>query len=133
MSADYVPVFLVMLIALVEYFGFAAAVGRARHRFGIKAPATSGNPDFERYYRVQMNTLEILVIFIPALWTFALFVSENVAVILGLVFVVGRLLYFTGYTKAADKRSLGFAISSLPMMILLAGGLFGAARAVFAG
>jgi glutathione S-transferase len=83
MSADYVPVFLVMLIALVEYFGFAAAVGRARHRFGVKAPSTSGNPDFERYYRVQMNTLEVLIIFIPALWSFAILIDPMWAALLG--------------------------------------------------
>lgn len=130
---SYSLVHLVMLLALLEYFAFLLAVGSARYRFGVKAPATSGQADFERYYRVQMNTLEILVIFIPALWTFALFVSEPVAVGLGLVFIVGRLLYFTGYTKAAEKRSLGFAVSSLPMLVLLAGGIFGAARAAFFG
>ena len=130
MSADYVPVFLVMLIALVEYFGFAAAVGRARHRFGVKAPSTSGNPDFERYYRVQMNTLEVLIIFIPALWTFAILIDPMWAALLGAVFIVGRLIFFVGYVKAAEKRSLGFALSSVPMLALLIGGLFGAIRAL---
>jgi glutathione S-transferase len=130
MSADYVPVFLVMLIALVEYFGFAAAVGRARHRFGVKAPSTSGNPDFERYYRVQMNTLEVLIIFIPALWSFAILIDPMWAALLGAVFIVGRLIFFVGYVKAAEKRSLGFALSSLPMLALLIGGLFGAIRAL---
>lgn len=130
MSADYVPVFLVMLIALVEYFGFAAAVGRARHRFGVKAPSTSGNPDFERYYRVQMNTLEVLIIFIPALWSFAILIDPMWAALLGAVFIVGRLIFFVGYVKAAEKRSLGFALSSVPMLALLIGGLFGALRAL---
>jgi glutathione S-transferase len=130
MSADYVPVFLVMLIALVEYFGFAAAVGRARHRFGVKAPSTSGNPDFERYYRVQMNTLEVLIIFIPALWSFAILIDPMWATLLGAVFIIGRLIFFLGYVKAAEKRSLGFALSSLPMLALLIGGLFGAIRAL---
>lgn len=130
MSADYVPVFLVMLIALVEYFGFAAAVGRARHRFGVKAPSTSGSPDFERYYRVQMNTLEVLIIFIPALWSFAILIDPMWAALLGAVFIVGRLIFFVGYVKAAEKRSLGFALSSVPMLALLIGGLFGAIRAL---
>ena len=130
MSADYVPVFLVMLIALVEYFGFAAAVGRARHRFGVKAPSTSGNPDFERYYRVQMNTLEVLIIFIPALWSFAILIDPMWAALLGAVFIVGRLIFYVGYVKAAEKRSLGFALSSVPMLALLIGGLFGAIRAL---
>jgi len=130
MSADYLPVFLVMLIALVEYFGFAAAVGRARHRFGVKAPATSGNPDFERYYRVQMNTLEVLIIFIPALWSFAILVDPMWATGLGALFIVGRLVFFMGYVKAADKRSLGFALSSVPMLALLIGGIVGVIRAL---
>lgn len=129
-SAGLAPVFVVMLLALFEYFGFAMAVGRARYRYGVKAPATAGNEDFERVYRVQMNTLELLAIFLPALWAFALFISPMWAAILGLVFIVGRLLYFTGYVKAADKRSLGFGLSMFPTLFLLIGGLFGAARAM---
>ena len=128
--AAYAPVFVVMLLALLEYLWFSMAVGRARYRYGVKAPATSGNEDFERVYRVQMNTLELLAIFLPALWAFALFVSPMWASVLGLVFIVGRLLYFTGYVKAADKRSVGFGLSMFPTLFLLVGGLFGAARAM---
>lgn len=130
MSAEYASIHLVTLVALLEYFGFALAVGRARYRFGVKAPATSGNADFERYYRVQMNTLEQLIIFIPALWAFAIFVSVTAATVLGALFIIGRLLYFTGYTKAAEKRSIGFGLSTLPMLVLLIGGIVGAARAL---
>jgi len=129
--AVYAPVFVVMLLALLEYFGFMVAVGRARYRYGVKAPATTGNEDFERVYRVQMNTLEMLAIFLPALWSFAIFISPVWAAGLGIVFIVGRLLYFTGYTKSADKRSLGFGLSMFPTLFLLVGGLFGAARAAF--
>jgi len=128
--AAYAPVFVVMLLALLEYFGFSIAVGRARYRYGVKAPATSGNEDFERVYRVQMNTLELLAIFLPSLWAFALFVSPTWAAGLGVVFIVGRLLYFLGYVKSADKRSLGFGLSMFPTLFLLLGGLFGAARAM---
>ena len=128
--AAYAPVFVVMLLALLEYFGFSIAVGRARYRYGVKAPATSGNEDFERVYRAQMNTLELLAIFLPSLWAFALFVSPVWAAGLGVVFIVGRLLYFFGYVKAADKRSLGFGLSMFPTLFLLLGGLFGAARAM---
>ncbi len=130
MSADYALIHLVMLVALLEYFGFAMAVGRARYKFGVKAPATSGNVDFERYYRVQMNTIEQLVIFIPALWSFAIFVDVNWAAGLGAVFIIGRLLYFIGYTKAAEKRSVGFGLSTLPMLALAIGGIVGAVQAV---
>jgi glutathione S-transferase len=126
----YAPVFVVMLVALLEYFWFSIAVGRARYRYGVKAPATAGNADFERVYRVQMNTLELLAIFLPSLWAFALFISPVWAAGLGVVFIVGRLLYFLGYVKAADKRSIGFGLSMFPTLALLIGGLVGAARAM---
>jgi glutathione S-transferase len=130
MSPDYAPIHLVMLLALVEYFGFALAVGRARYRFGVKAPATTGNIDFERYYRAQMNTLEQLIIFIPALWSFAIFISIMWAAVLGAIFIVGRLLYFTGYVKAADKRSAGFGLATFAQLFLLIGGIVGAILAL---
>jgi len=130
MSAEYAPIHLVMLLALLEYFGFALAVGRARYRYGVKAPATSGNIDFERYYRAQMNTLEQLIIFVPALWSFAIFVSVSWAAGLGVAFIVGRLLYFLGYTKAAEKRSAGFGLATLAQLILLIGGIVGAVLAL---
>jgi glutathione S-transferase len=130
MSADYAPIHLVMLLALVEYFGFALAVGRARYRFGVKAPATTGNIDFERYYRAQMNTLEQLIIFIPALWSFAIFISIMWAAALGVIFIVGRLLYFTGYVKAAEKRSAGFGLATFAQLFLLIGGIVGAILAL---
>ena len=101
-------VYVVMMLAVIEYFAFGMAVGMARGRYKIPAPAVSGNPDFERYYRVQMNTLEQMMVFLPSLWTFATFVSANWAAGLGLVFVIGRLVYFIGYTKAANKRGIGF-------------------------
>jgi uncharacterized membrane protein YecN with MAPEG domain len=130
MSSEYALVHLVMLVALLEYFGFALAVGRARYRYGVKAPATAGNIDFERVYRVQMNTLEQLIIFIPALWSFAIFISVNWACGLGALFIIGRLLYFSGYSKAAEKRSIGFGLSTLPMLVLAIGGLVGAFRSL---
>ncbi len=122
-------VYVVIALSLIEYFVFVMAVGRARGRFGVAAPATSGNPDFERVYRVQMNTLEQLIIFIPSIWIFGSFVSPVWAAGLGLVFVIGRALYAIGYAKAARKRSLGFAIAGLPLMILMVGSLIGAVLA----
>lgn len=122
-------VYVVMMLAVIEYFAFGMAVGMARGRYMIPAPAVSGNPDFERYYRVQMNTLEQMMVFLPSLWTFATFVSASWAAGLGLVFVIGRLVYFIGYTKAANKRGIGFGISGLPTMILMVGGLIGAVMA----
>jgi uncharacterized membrane protein YecN with MAPEG domain len=122
-------VYVVMMLAVIEYFAFGMAVGMARGRYKIPAPAVSGNADFERYYRVQMNTLEQMMVFLPSLWTFATFVSASWAAGLGLVFVIGRLVYFVGYTKAANKRGIGFGISGLPTMILMIGGLIGAVMA----
>jgi glutathione S-transferase len=123
-------VYVVMMLALIEYFVFSMAVGRARGRYGVPAPATSGHPDFERYYRIQMNTLEQLIVFVPSLWIFATYVSESWAAGLGAVFVIGRLMYFIGYSKAANKRALGFAVSSLPLLALMIGALVGALLAM---
>jgi len=123
-------VHLVIALALVEFLLFGLAVARARARYGVPAPATSGNPAFERYFRVQMNTLEQLVIFVPSILLFAHYVGAYVAAALGLLFVVGRAIYFQGYTKAAEGRHLGFTLSVVPNVVLLVGGLLGAARAI---
>jgi uncharacterized MAPEG superfamily protein len=116
----------VIALALCEFLFFGLAVGRARVMYGIKAPATTGNEVFERYFRVQMNTLEQLVVFVPAILLFAHYVSAAWAAGLGLLFVLGRALYFTGYVKDPKKRSLGFGLSFLPTVVLLVGGLIGA-------
>jgi uncharacterized membrane protein YecN with MAPEG domain len=122
-------VYLVLLLSLIQYFAFGLAVGRARGRYGVAAPATTGHPDFERIYRVQMNTLEQLVLFVPALLLFADLVDPLWAAGLGMVFVVGRMLYAIGYAQAANKRHLGFGLSALPVVVMLLGSLFAAGRA----
>src|SRR5690242_5880596 len=114
---------LVTLLALMFYFYTSMGVARARAKFGIKAPAISGNADFERVFRVQMNTLEWLPIFLPSLWLFAVYVSDAGAAALGLVWIVGRIVYMQGYTAAAPKRSPGFFIQSLATAALLFGSL----------
>jgi glutathione S-transferase len=126
-------VWFVIALALVEYFYFVMAVGAARGKLKFPAPATTGNPEFERTYRVQMNTLEQLIIFIPSMLCFAEFVSARWAAILGLIFIVGRIVYFIGYRQAAEKRSWGFLISSLPTLALLIGSLIGAGMAAYSG
>ncbi len=123
-------VHLIVGLALLEYFWFSLAVGRARGRFGIPAPATAGHPEFERYLRVQMNTLEQLIVFIPSILIFAQYFDPRIAAVLGAVFIVGRWLYFTGYTKAANKRGTGFAVAALPMLVLLVGAIVGAVIAL---
>src|SRR5713226_10529076 len=98
---------LITLLALIEYAVLTVMVGSARTRFGIAAPATTGDPTFERYFRVQQNTLEALLIFLPALWIFAQRASYWGAVVLGLVFIAARAEYARGYIKAPEGRSRG--------------------------
>lgn len=121
---------IVIALALIEYTVFGMLVGRARGKYGVDAPAVSGNPIFERYYRVQQNTLEVLVLFIPGMWMFGRYVSADVAAGLGLVFIVGRFLYLRGYVADPKSRSLGFALSFIPAQILIIGGLIGAAMKI---
>ena len=123
-------VFLTILLALLEYVVMAAMVGRARVKYGIKAPATTGNPDFERVNRVHINTLESLVVFVPGVWIFAFYVSELWAAVLGAVFVIGRAVYAVGYYQAADKRGPGAGLTGIVNLVLIAGGLFGLGRAL---
>lgn len=114
---------LVAALALLQYVVFAALVGRARVRYGVKAPAVTGNEVFERYFRVQQNTLELLVVFLPALWLFALYLSTTWAVALGVTYLVGRLVYLRAYVGDPAKRDVGFALSFVPVLALLIGAL----------
>ena len=114
---------IVTCLALLSYFYTSAQVARARAKFGVKVPAITGNPDFERVFRVQMNTLEWLPIFLPSLWLFAIYIGDTSAAALGLVWIVGRILYMTGYMKAVEKRGPGFAIQGLACVVLWAGSL----------
>lgn len=112
---------LVTCLAILMYFFFSFQVGKARQIYGVKAPAITGNPDFERVFRGQMNTLEWMPIFLPALWLFAFYISDLIAAALGVVWIIGRVLYMTGYAKAANKRSLGFGIQASAAIVLWAG------------
>ena len=85
----------------------------------------TGNPDFERVYRVQMNTLEWMPTFLVPLWLFAIYLSDVWAAVLGLVWIVGRALYFVGYSKAVEKRLPGFAVQALTCMALFVGAVVG--------
>ena len=114
---------LVTCLAIALYFYTSILVARARIKFGIKAPAITGNDDFERIFRVQMNTLEWLPIFLPSLWLFAIYISDPVAAAIGLLWIAGRALYMTGYSQAAEKRSMGFGIQALAGGVLWVGAL----------
>jgi glutathione S-transferase len=118
-------VMLVTVLAVLVLFVVTINVGRARAKSGIKPPAMTGDPDFERAVRVQQNTLEQIVLFLPMLWVFATVLNPLYAAVLGAVWVVGRILYAWGYYQAAEKRGLGFAIAGLASMVLMVGSLVG--------
>ena len=114
---------LVTCLAILVYFFTSVQVAKAREAFGIKAPAITGNPDFERVFRVQMNTLEWLPIFLPSLWLFAIYISDGIAAAIGLVWIAGRIFYMIGYAQAAEKRGRGFSIQAAAAIILWLGAL----------
>ncbi|MEB3882387.1 MAPEG family protein [Lyngbya sp. CCY1209] len=116
---------LVTASALLLYLIVTINVGRARIKYKVVPPQMTGDPNFERVLRVQQNTLEQLVIFLPALWLFSEFVSPVWGASLGAVWIVGRVLYAWGYYQAAEKRMVGFGIGTLTLFALLGGGLIG--------
>jgi glutathione S-transferase len=122
------PVAVVIALALLQYVVFGMLVGWARGKYGVKAPAVTGHEIFDRYFRVHQNTLELLVTFVPAIWLFGVYVDPTWAALLGLVYVVARVLYLRGYVADPAKREVGFALSILPVFVLLVGALWGAGR-----
>jgi glutathione S-transferase len=123
----------VTLLAVIFYFYTGLRVPHARAKYGVKAPAISGQPDFERVFRVQMNTLEWMPIFLPALWLCAVYVGDITAAALGIAWIIGRIFYMLGYTQAAEKRGLGFAIQAIAAGILLVGASVGIASRLISG
>ncbi|HXZ02774.1 MAG TPA: MAPEG family protein [Stellaceae bacterium] len=116
---------LVTCLALLVYLATVIACARARGRTGLKAPAVAGNAEFERYFRIQQNTLEQLVLFLPSLWIFALAVSPLWAGLIGLVFVAARVLYAATYARDPATRGPGFVIGFAASVLLLLGGTIG--------
>lgn len=115
----------ITLALLIEYFIFMMLVGVARGKTGIKAPATTGDPFFEATLRVQQNTLEQLVHVIPSLWICSYFLNELLAVGLGAVFLVGRIIFCIGYRTAPEKRTIGFMMGWLASIVLILGACWG--------
>jgi glutathione S-transferase len=122
-------VHLVIGLALAQFLFFLFAVGKARESYKVPAPATTGNEIFERYFRVQMNTLELLVLFVPSILLFGQYISPLIAAALGVLYLIGRFVYFSSYVKEPKSRSLGYGLSALPIMVLLAGAIIGSIRA----
>lgn len=117
---------IVTALSGLQAFFFAFQVGRQRVAHGVPAPAMSGHDDFMKAYRAHQNTVEQLVIFLPGLWLFGYYVSPMIGAGLGLVFVIGRFVYWNGYMKSPKNRGPGFLISAGAMIALVLGGLIGA-------
>jgi glutathione S-transferase len=122
---------IVTALAVLQFIVFGFRVGGARGKYGIKAPAITGNEIFERHFRVQQNTLEQLIAFLPGIYLFARYWNPLVAAALGVVYLIGRELYSFTYVKDPANRSVGYGVTFLPMVILIVGGLIGAVRALF--
>ena len=121
------PIHIVALLALLLYLAFTVLVGRQRMRGRVVAPATTGDPAFERAFRVQQNTLEQLVVFLPALFLAGQYWSPNVIAGIGVVWLVGRVLYRFEYTREPNSRTVGFILTLLPTVVLVLAALWGAA------
>jgi glutathione S-transferase len=121
---------IVTLLALIELIVFSVLVGRARGTYGVAAPATTGNPIFERYYRVQANTIETLLVFLPALWIASRYWSPRYVALIGVVYLIGRIVYLFGYVRDPRRRGAGYALSMLPVIVLIITGLVGAIKAL---
>ena len=114
---------LVAVLAIIQLVFFSVLVGRARGRYGVSAPAVTGHELFERAYRVQMNTLELMVAFLPALFIAAKYWPQPYVAVAGAVYLAGRFIYWRSYTTAPASRALGFALSMLPILALIIGSL----------
>ena len=121
---------IVTALAVLQFTVFGFRVGGARGRYAVKAPAVTGNEIFERYFRVQQNTLEQLIVFLPGLYIFSHYLSPLVAAGLGAVYLIGREVYAATYVRDPAKRGAGYGLTFLPTVILVLGGLFGAVRAL---
>lgn len=110
---NYVDI--VAMVAIIQYLVFGSLVGKARGQYGVRSPAVSGNEQFERIYRVQMNTMELLVAFLPALYSAARYWPAGVIAAVGAIYLVGRFIYWRAYVTAPASRGLGFILSIGPV------------------
>ncbi len=123
MHQSHALVAIVTLLSLLVYVWMILRIPGARRRTGIDAPAMTGDPELERHIRVQANTVEWLVIYLPALWLFAIYWNDLVAAALGVIWMIGRIVYALGYAADPKKRELGFIIQALATAVLVFGAL----------
>lgn len=121
---------LIVLLALLQYVWFTARVGLGRGKYKINAPACEGDPDFECLFRVQQNTMEQLIVMIPATYAFTAYMSARWAWVPGAVFIIGRFLYSAEYLKDPKTRTPGMVLTMLANVVLVLGALFGVIKAV---
>lgn len=124
---------IVTILAVLQFFWFGLMVGRARAKYNVPAPAMAGNDVFERHFRVQMNTLEQLAMFLPALWIFAYSVSPLWAAGFGAIYLIGRFIYAASYVRDPKSRGLGFALTFAPTAAMLIWALIDATGSVLSG
>ena len=124
-------VHIVTALAVLQFMVFGFKVGAARGRYGIKAPAVSGHEVFERHFRVQQNTLEQLVAFLPGLYLFSRYFNPLWAAAIGAVYLAGREIYAASYVRDPAKRGPGFAMTFLAVVVLAGGGAIGAVHSLF--
>jgi uncharacterized MAPEG superfamily protein len=116
---------IVTALALLQTFVYAFLVGKARGKYGVSAPAMSGDPNFEREFRVHQNSVENLVLVIPAMWIFGTYVHSMTAAGLGLLYIVSRIIYRNAYLKDPNSRSTGFTIGAVCTLTLILGSVVG--------
>lgn len=126
----YPLVSLAVIIALFVYFGLGIVVGKARATWNVPAPMPTGHPEFDKRNRVHINTLEQLVLLVPAIFLAAPVLGDAIAGSLGLLWSVGRIVYARGYYVDAAKRGPGFGLTFLPTLVLMIAGGYGAIAAL---
>lgn len=116
---------MVALLVVIFYFFIATRVPLARRKFNVQLPAITGHPDFERVFRAHQNTLEWMPTFLLPLWLCAFYFSDAGAAILGVVWIVGRAVYYVGYTREVKGRIPGFFVQSIACLLLIIGAIVG--------
>lgn len=123
----YLYTSLITLLTVLLMFGITFNVGRARAKYKVKAPAVTGHEMFERAYRIQLNTIENVLMFLPALWLYAIFIGDQGAGVGGVLWLIGRLWYAIAYQTNPAKRGPGFLIS----LLIIIGFWLGAASGIY--